>query len=232
MVAGRPPPDHLAPPADPAALPEPSQTPTEAARDGIVPAVAALSYKQRVSVVRSVSTEEGRWVLSRPAGVDPRSCVLGDADATYGRDFVCTSEFLLVGSDEDVILRAFPMPGYPPSDVAVTEDAVYCGRQGDGGLPTSMLCRVDRRTLMLHGRLFPADGPDAPESVDPPPAGEWVVEPPSDRVGLDQLQFPTTTDQDPGVGLGDRSRRAHGLGQAVMASLEPAGFGTRPRWMK
>jgi len=79
------------------------------------------------------------------------------------------------------------LPGYPPSEMVVTEDAVYCGRQGDGGLPTSMLCRVDRRAPMLQGRLFPIDGPDAPERVDPPPAGEWVVEPPSDRIGFDQL---------------------------------------------
>lgn len=181
--------------ADPDALPEPSQTPTDAARDGIVPAVANLPYNQRVSVVRSASTAEGRWILSRLAGAEAPNCVLGDATGTYGRDFVCTVEYgelLLVDSDDDAIIRAFPMPGYPPREMAVTEDAVYCGRQGDGALPASMLCRVDRRTLMLQGRLFPMDGPDALGSLDPPPAGQWVVEPPSDRIGFDQL----TTDPD------------------------------------
>ena len=189
--------DRVPAPVDRFATPGPdarrgaSQTPTDAARDGIVLAVAALSYKERVSVLHSVSTAEGRWILSRLAGAQAPNCVLGDVTGTYGRDYVCTVEYgevLLVDSDDDVIVRAFPMPGYPPREMAVTEDAVYCGRQGDGGLPTSMLCRIDRRTLTFEGRLFPMDGPDATGEVDPPPTGQWVVEPPSDRIGFDQLR--------------------------------------------
>lgn len=182
--------DHRPPSTGPARLPGPSQSPTDAARDGVVPAVAALPYAQRVSIVRSISTEEGRWILSRPRALEAPDCVLGDAGGTYGRDFVCTADYgeLLLVRDDDVIVRAYPMPGHPPQEMAVTADAVYCSRQGDGALPTSMLCRVDRRTLALHGRLFPMDTREQlMAGVDPPPAGEWVVDPPSDRVGFNEL---------------------------------------------
>ena len=39
--------------------------------------------------------------------------------------------------------------------VMVAPEAVYGGRQGDGGLPDSMVCRVDRSTGALGVAVFP-----------------------------------------------------------------------------
>jgi hypothetical protein len=67
-------------------------------------------------------------------------------------------ELLLLTSDRSRILRAYPFRGLLPQWLMVTPKAVYCGRQGDGGLPNSMVCRVDRSTGALIVVVFP--GPE------------------------------------------------------------------------
>lgn len=178
-----------------------SQTPSEAARDGVVPAVAALTFDRRVEVqepssssapITRVETEEGVWVVSRmPRATYDLSdgCGLGvtdDPDALYRRDVICTVEYgeiLLLDHDEQRILRAFPLPGVPPTRIAVTDDAVWCARVGDGGLPDSMLCRIDRQTYDWQVRIF-ASSPDsaftgqgdARSGLDPETGELWLPE--------------------------------------------------------
>jgi hypothetical protein len=43
----------------------------------------------------------------------------------------------------------------PPEVLVVGEEAVYCGRNSEGLLPDSMVCRIDRRTLQAAVRVFP-----------------------------------------------------------------------------
>ena len=53
-----------------------------------------------------------------------------------------------------MLFRSYPFRGVPPQWLLVTPQAVYCGRQGDGGLPDSMVCRVDRSTGALTVVVF------------------------------------------------------------------------------
>jgi hypothetical protein len=164
-----------------------SQSPEDALRDGVVPELAALPFQQRVRVIDpisgdvSVSTDEGVWVVSRLAFEDfPNGACLGSGDTPMTRWCPDDGELLLLDPAEDRILRAFPLPAYPPQWLFVTEDAVYCGRQGDGGLPNSMLCRVDRNSDELTVRAFVwTGGPDEPDDYDLPHdelPGTWTVD--------------------------------------------------------
>jgi len=164
---------------------QPSQSRAEARRDGVVPAIAALPLRRRMQVVEQVKAPEGVWVLSRiPDDTGPYGN-LGARRGTYGRDRVYAPEYgelLLLDAARQRVLRAYPLPGVPPTprlpgehatSLLLRPDAVYCGRQGDGGLPTSMLCRVDRDTLRGTVRLFVAPADDAAPSYLP--AG-WTVD--------------------------------------------------------
>ena len=153
------------PTASPATSPVPSSTVTptaslpasQSAADarayGIDPAVAALPIGVRVFqpdpavwpvATTQASTPEGLWLVSQAdAGAHPELA----AD---------NGELLLLTPDRTRILRAYPFRGVPPQWLLVTPRAVYCGRQGDGGLPDSMVCRVDRSTGALIGVVFPS----------------------------------------------------------------------------
>lgn len=147
--------------------PPPSQSAADAARDGVVPAVAALPFDERVSprtygLVPRVVTAEGVWVASEIPQAEDRWTV-GDVEGTYGYDFVGVTEYaeiLLLDPTERRILRAYPLPDVPPSELAVSDDAVYCAGQGDGAVSTSVICRIDRRTGAWSVRAFPS-------SIDP-----------------------------------------------------------------
>ena len=142
----------------------PSQSLVEARRDGVLPAIANLTFKERVKIIDQEDSAEGRWVISRPPD-GPR--LLGDRNGRYGREYVPTSEYgelLLLHPSEARILKAYPLPGIPPQQILLQDDAVYCVRQGDGGLPVSMLCRVDRDKMDLTVRVF-LPGPDAPDTI-------------------------------------------------------------------
>ena len=117
-----------------------SQSAAEARKFGIEPGVAALPIEVRVQqldvafwpiATTQASTREGLWLVSQ---ADLRANPQLAAD---------NGELLLLTPDRTRILSAYPFRGVPPQWLLVTPQAVYCGRQGDGGLPDSMVCRVD-----------------------------------------------------------------------------------------
>ncbi|MCP4247579.1 MAG: hypothetical protein GY778_11070, partial [bacterium] len=152
----------LTPPAP--ATGEPSQTPADAERDGVVAELAAIPTGMRVSPLVGVNAEEGRWILARPTdelirSISGTGCGLGNTvDGTYGVDVICVVEYgeILLVDDLGQIIRAYPMPGAVPSWILVDVDAVYAGRIGDGGLPDNTLVRIDRTSLQADVWLVPA----------------------------------------------------------------------------
>lgn len=172
-------------PVSPRPAERPSQSGADARRDGVVPAIAALPYRARVDALSTVRIDDDRWAISRlpSRGQALVGCDQSPDDGRYGIDFVCGSEYgEVLQLDGRQITRAYPLPSEPPQFIAITEDAVYCARQGDGALSDSMVCRIDRRTNEWIVRLFPAptegawvDGEELPEgwSVDD---GELSVE--------------------------------------------------------
>jgi hypothetical protein len=122
----------------------PSQTPEDAARDGVDPEVAALPVSERVHVdVWSGAPPEGRYVISE-----------------------VHSEVVLLDSVTDAIARAYPMDVATPTWLHVTSEEVFGGRIDPGVGPGDHVFRIDRRTGVLTGFLFDADSPT-------PPAGTW-----------------------------------------------------------
>jgi hypothetical protein len=155
-----------------------SQSPSDAARDGVDEKIARLGFAQRVTVVNPLrdgtltrqTSREGVWVVSQL-----KEYSTADGFTPYG-------ELLLLNPAGDRILRTFPLLDLPPEWVLVTPDAVYCGRQGDGALPDSMVCRVDRKTLTYTARVFPLkdsvyhDWTAADVAHRP---GDWSLAPPT-----------------------------------------------------
>lgn len=173
-----------------------SQTPQDATRDHVVPAVAALPMSKRVAPIGSPmalmtpwategASAQGIWVLSRLAdGADPEggSGVLGDSSGAYGADFIAPAEYgelLLIDPTGSKIVKAYPFPGQPPSQLLLTPDAVYCAHVGDGGLPSSMLCRVDLTTHDATVRVFHCDLPDCGKSEDELQLPGWTIDGPA-----------------------------------------------------
>lgn len=148
--------------------PGPSQSPADARRDTIAPDLARLSASERVSVEASITLPEGTWALSRApwksgSGGDGSSddLVLGDQTGTYGRDFVVTPEYgeVILLDATGKIERAYPMAGWPPSWIYATDDAIFGGRIGDGGLSESTIFRIDRHTFILDGIVIASPEP-------------------------------------------------------------------------
>jgi len=183
------------------------QSAEDAARDGVLPAVAGLPFDVRVEMMQEsagITTDDGVWVLSRltsqQAYERSDGCAIGateDPDAVYRRDVICTVEYgeiLLLNHTQDRILRAYPFPGLPPQQLLVTDDAIYCARTGDGALRDGMLCRIDRDTFSSQVRIFPPEtgsafdpeGADASSGLDPETGAIWL--PPSWTVD-DQATF-------------------------------------------
>jgi hypothetical protein len=155
-----------------------SQSAANAVVYGIEAAVAALPIGVRVVqpdpavwpvATSQASTPEGLWLVSR-AEHSP--------NYDYGAHSGLLTEYgelLLLTPDRSRILRAYPFRGVPPQWLLVTPKAVYCGRQGDGGLPNSMVCRVDRSTGALIVVVFPSPdyfATDAPQALAGRP-GSW-----------------------------------------------------------
>jgi hypothetical protein len=131
-----------------------SQSEADAQRDGVVPQLAELPLSIRASFQAQVTTEEGTWVLSRPTEelnelALENGCGFGDLSGAYPSEVICTFEYgeILLLDEHGQILRAYPMPGAPPSWIDVTASHVYAGRVGDGALPSSTLVRIDRSSL-------------------------------------------------------------------------------------
>lgn len=156
------------PSATPAVADGPSQTEQEARRDGVLPAVAALPFAERVKILRREPNQEGVWAISRmpgPAGT------IGDTSGRYGIDWIQRAEYgevLLLDASGMKILRSLPLPAVPPQAFRVEDDAVYCSREGDGALPDSMLCRIDRRGPGHLVRVFEGEGSDGTTPVARP----------------------------------------------------------------
>jgi hypothetical protein len=134
-------------------LDEPSQSPADAARDGVIPELAALPLASRSQELVRVVADEGTWVLSRatPALIemDGDTCSLGDPNGSNGVNVVCAAEYgeILLLEAAGRVGRAYPMPSLIPSWIHVTDEAVYAGRIGDAALPSTSVVRIDRRTL-------------------------------------------------------------------------------------
>ena len=166
-----------------------SQSPQDAARDGVVPALAALPVSERLDAGAAVDTAEGRWVFSTPDQIPAEaapSCALGDPLGTRWRDFLCIDEYgeiLLMNADGTRIIRAFPLPyAHTTTQLVVTDKAVYCSSQGDGAYPDSLLCRIDRSTLTMVVRVFPYQIESAftpPQSPDLYAPATWVLDHPT-----------------------------------------------------
>ena len=147
----------------------PSQSPEDAARDGVIPELAALPLHVRNVIPASVMVPEGEWAISEPSqavlDLADDSCHFGDLSGTPHVDSICAGEYseVVLLDAEGQLARAYPMGGVKPSWIHVTDDAVYGGRVGDGGLPNSTLFRIDRATLELRGLVFPSsEGPGIP----------------------------------------------------------------------
>lgn len=160
----------------------PSQAPEDAQRDGVIADLAALPMSIRVSVVDDSQAAEGLWAISVPLPdvIEPHTegCRLGSDEGVYPTDFICTAEYgelVLLETSEGPIVRAVPLPGIPPEILLVSEDAVYCGRSGEGRMPDSMICRVDRSSGEVLVTVFPGV---IDSIVDQPcyyPPENWVV---------------------------------------------------------
>jgi hypothetical protein len=141
-----------------------SQSASDARRDQVPPKVAALTVADRVEVQRansapfkraSAKATDGTWVASQLHVdlIDNCTYHVPDGDIYY-----CSTDWgeVLLRDSSGKIKRAYPLPGLPPQYISVGPDAVYCARQGDGGLPNSMVCRIDRKTLKMTVRVFPS----------------------------------------------------------------------------
>ncbi len=176
-----------------------SQSPAEATRDGVVAEVAALGIAERVSQYPErvgptrIETPEGIWLISAVSLETPdleQGCIIGDSSGVYGRDFICVNEYrevLLLDRTTGEIIRGYPFPSVPPQSLLLTDGAVYCLSQGDGGAPTSMLCRIDRRTLSATVRVFPVDsgsqfGPEGDQFIP----DNWAIAQPG-LAGFDRM---------------------------------------------
>lgn len=140
-------------PSGPTTSSAPSQSPTDAVRDGVVDELALLPLAVRSRTLVSVPFGDKTWVLSRPTvalnELAGENCTIGDPGGTWGRDVICPTEYgeILLLNAAGRIDRAYPMPVVVPSWIHVTDDAVFAGRIGDGGVPFSSLVRIDRDTL-------------------------------------------------------------------------------------
>ncbi len=168
-----------------------SQNPSDAARDGIVPEVAALGVGERINQVPEVDevvTPSGTWVVSQAQPEEPFDgviCALGDSDGLYGVDWICPAsyaEILLLDPTSGHIVRAYPFPDLKPQQLFGTDEAIYFIRQGDGAVPDSMIGRIDTETLEIRVNVIPSSDrasavPEAlPEDwrvLEPNPAVLW-----------------------------------------------------------
>ncbi len=141
----------------------PSQSASDAERNGVLPAVAELPLDDRVHVIAELPAGDGRaWVLSELPGstvqrfIDDHGGRLGDNQPdTPGASASDYGELLLLNGD-GAIVRAWPMPGAPPNWLAAGNDRIYAGHNGDGGLPDSTLARIDPASFAATVVVIPA----------------------------------------------------------------------------
>lgn len=208
--AFHPTPPVTTPTPSPTSDPRASQSEADAARDGVIPILAWLSVSKRVKPIdplydgisTRIATPEGIWLISRPDIIgltnSDISCLNRKVSPTNPYQ-VCNgySEILLMTPDLTRILRAYPIPFLPAQWLYLTADGVYCGRQGDGALPDSMACRIDRKTMTLTARVFPSDAVevDAQTTIGDFNGwpGTWKLDQPTDLTGFDQAKLENGT---------------------------------------
>jgi hypothetical protein len=177
----------------------PSQSASDAARDGVLPDIAAMPAGERIGTIDAAVTPEGIWVTSRMPC--PNVCAdrsFGDPEGAYAFDHVAAREYgelLLLDPASLTIRRAWPLPGMPPNGanandrLQVTDQAVYFAHQGDGGLPDSYVMRVDRDTLEPVVRIFQytpgaLDDPSTPAREQGLPYPYWSRAPETSDVHI------------------------------------------------
>lgn len=82
----------------------PSQSPEDAARDGVIAEVAERSLRERSEPLFSAESTDGTWILGRlpiDTDADPSANCVGDESGTYPLDFVCHGYFEALLIDED-----------------------------------------------------------------------------------------------------------------------------------
>ncbi|MGI8518673.1 MAG: hypothetical protein ACR2ME_10125 [Acidimicrobiia bacterium] len=145
-------------PTIPFSTANPSQTPEDAARDGVVPLIATAPVELRINGQLAAGDSGWSWVASRLTEdfvtlTDASNCHLAQPlsapAASRGREY---GELLLMEGDR--IFRAFPMPGSPLSWLYLANEAAYTGHIGDGAIPHSTIMRIDRVTLDTEVWLF------------------------------------------------------------------------------
>jgi hypothetical protein len=123
--------------------PDASQSESDAGRDMVNPAIARLSFSERVDSIASVNAGGKRWILSELPTASRNQMV---DDGLAGADLdPFGGEILLVA--EDVIVQAFPLNQFPPTFLETDGVMVFGGRDGDGGYPDSALIGINSLTL-------------------------------------------------------------------------------------
>lgn len=110
-------------------------------------ALAALPLRQRFNdqdVKSGIFTFDGTWVYSRP-------------DVEAGNPLRDHGEILLLDGFNGPIINSWVVPMGPPGTLVMGDDAVYCLRSGDGGLPDDIICRIDLETGEMTARVWPAE---------------------------------------------------------------------------
>ena len=141
----------------------PSQSTSDADRDGVVAEIAALPPPQRIRPLVAKEALEGTWLLSRLGDNSVNAAmaaggVVGDSSGSYPEDYVYPTEYgeILLLDARGEIERAYPMPGAIPSWLHLNDDYLYAGRVGDGALPDATLVRIDRATFDARVVVLPA----------------------------------------------------------------------------
>ena len=172
-----------------------SQSPDDASRDQVVPAVAALALQDRAVPLTWFEAGEGTWAITQmpepAADTGSFDCTIGDPEGIWGEDHICSAEYgeVLLVDDAGIVIRSYPLLT-TPSWITATDDAVFAGRIGDGGSPDSTIIRIDRSTLESEVLVFPAE-----EGILGVSWPNWSVAP--DDASIDDLVVGGTQDPDP-----------------------------------
>jgi hypothetical protein len=182
----------------------PSQSPADAARDQVLPEIAAMPLSRRLAPITAdramvetqVTGPEGSWVISSPdissiEGTCPNpspSVRPNGGGSTQQITCVRYTEILLMTPDLGRIIKAFPIKGYAPQWVTLTPTAIYCGAQADA---RSMICRIDRISMAVTGRMFPnrkqSHLVDDYGTLTQDFPGTWTQQKVSDLTGFDHV---------------------------------------------
>lgn len=162
---------------------QPSQSQQAAIAQGVAPALAELPFARRVGDISGLEEYEfveiGRatWIINELRPLDEAGSCLGPEGGEWITERVCTSSYtemlkIVRGEDHNPIIeRAYPNYSSKARWLYAVDDSIYCFRDGDGGLPNPMLCRVDLETGEYSERWWPVREPLAP--IDERPFVLW-----------------------------------------------------------